>query len=239
MASTVIKNWDNKTWLSSKNYINQFNRFLLKHIKLNPNSRILDIGCGRGKIIGNLSSKLKLKNKPIGIDLINHRDKDKRINFNKIDANFFFDSNKNKFDLILIKQTIHLIKLNQLKTLLTKMKNSLNPGGKIFILTLDPYKNNIPCFYSMKIRLLKSLKRDKRILSLISSLYPNRTLKKFSYEVKIAKKKYINMISKRFISTLINFNDKQIIDGINEIDSKYKKNLLFKDKLVCIIFGNN
>ena len=47
------------------------------------------------------------------------------------------------------------------------------------------------------------------------------------------------MISKRFISTLINFNDKQIIDGINEIDTKYKKNLLFKDKLVCIIFGNN
>ena len=25
MASTVIKNWDNKTWLSSKNYILNFN----------------------------------------------------------------------------------------------------------------------------------------------------------------------------------------------------------------------
>ena len=62
MASTVIKNWDNKTWLSSKDYINQFNKFLLKNIKLNSNSIILDIGCGRGKILGSLNSKLKLKN---------------------------------------------------------------------------------------------------------------------------------------------------------------------------------
>ena len=86
MASTVIKNWDNKTWLSSRNYINKFNKFLLKNIKLNSRSVILDIGCGRGKILGNLSSKLKLKNKPFGIDITEHKDKDKRINFKKIDA---------------------------------------------------------------------------------------------------------------------------------------------------------
>jgi 2-polyprenyl-3-methyl-5-hydroxy-6-metoxy-1,4-benzoquinol methylase len=44
-----------------KDYINQFNKFLLKNIKLNSNSIILDIGCGRGKILGSLNSKLKLK----------------------------------------------------------------------------------------------------------------------------------------------------------------------------------
>ena len=94
MASTVIKNWDNKTWLSSKDYINKFNKFLLNNIKLDSNSMILDIGCGRGKIIGSLSSKLKLRNKPIGIDLINHKDKDKKINFIKTDATSFFTTNK-------------------------------------------------------------------------------------------------------------------------------------------------
>ena len=35
------------------------------------------------KIIGSLSSKLKLKEKPLGIDIVNHKDKDKRINFKK------------------------------------------------------------------------------------------------------------------------------------------------------------
>ena len=64
-----LKNWDNKTWLSSSAYINSFNTFLLKKKKLNKNSQILDIGCGRGKIFGVLSRKVKLLNKPIGIDL--------------------------------------------------------------------------------------------------------------------------------------------------------------------------
>ena len=81
-----LKNWDNKTWLSSRNYITSFNKFLLRQIKLNRDSQILDIGCGRGKILGFLFSKLRLKNKPIGIDIEIHRDRDKRINFKKIDA---------------------------------------------------------------------------------------------------------------------------------------------------------
>ena len=91
--STVIKNWDNKTWLSSKKYIESFNKFLIKNVKLNSESKILDIGCGRGKILGTLSSKLRLQNKPLGIDLINHKDKDKRIKFKKINASVFLTNN--------------------------------------------------------------------------------------------------------------------------------------------------
>ena len=49
-----IKNWDNKTWISSNKYIKSFINFLLKQKKLNINSKILDIGCGRGKLIGSL-----------------------------------------------------------------------------------------------------------------------------------------------------------------------------------------
>ena len=121
MASTVIKNWDNKTWLSSKDYIKKFNSFLVKNIKLDSNSEILDIGCGRGKILGSLSSKLKLKNKPLGIDLINHKDKDKRIKFKKINALNFFLNNKKKFDLIIIKQQANKRKLSS-----QKLQNLLN-----------------------------------------------------------------------------------------------------------------
>ena len=76
-----LKNWDNKTWLSSTSYIKSFNKFLIKETKLNKNSKILDIGCGRGKILGNLTSKLRLIKKPIGIDIERHKDRDKRIIF--------------------------------------------------------------------------------------------------------------------------------------------------------------
>ena len=93
-----------------------FNNFLVKQKKLTKYSKILDIGCGRGKIMGLLSSKLKLINKPIGIDIENHKDFDKRIYFKKTNAVKYLTNNKKKFDLILIKQTIHSNLVSKLKT---------------------------------------------------------------------------------------------------------------------------
>ena len=234
-----LKNWDNKTWLSSKKYIFSFNKFLTKSINLNSNSKILDIGCGRGKIIGSLCSKLKLNVRPIGIDLVNHKDRDKRINFKKIDALSFISKNKTKFDFVLIKQTIHLLKLKEIKFLLTQLKKNLNPRGKIFILNLNPHRNEIPSFKLMKIKLSESMVRDKKILNYIMKLFPKSMLKNFSFKVRISKKKYIDMISNRYISTILNFNEKQINNGIDEINFKYKKNINFDDKLVCIIIKND
>ena len=235
MASTVIKNWDNKTWLSSNDYIKSFNKFLFKNIKLNPNSEILDIGCGRGKILGTIKSNLKLKAKPIGIDIINHKDKDKRINFKKSDATSFFLTSKKKFDLILIKQTIHLLTFKKIKRLLFLCKKNLKHNGKIFILTLDGKKNELPTFRKMKIRLNKSLKRDNKVLKLITRLYPQRKRKNFIYKVKINKKKYLTMIENKYISILLPLSKREILEGIEEINHKYKNYIQFRDKLDCFV----
>ena len=235
MELTVIKNWDNKNWLSSKNYIKSFNIFLNKCVKLNSNSKILDIGCGRGKILGDLSSKLRLKDKPLGIDIVNHKDKDKRINFKKINASSFFLKNTKKFDLIIIKQTIHLMNLNEIKKLLILSKKSLSKQGKILIFTLDTDKNELPTFNLMKKKLSKSLKRDKIILKIISKLYPHKIKKKFIYKVEISKKKYSEMIKKRYISILLTFTNMELSQGIRQIYSKYGNTIRFKDKLNCII----
>ena len=120
-----LKNWDNKTWLSSASYLNAFNSFLLKKKKLNKNSKILDIGCGRGKIIGSLSRKFKLSNKPIGIDPIVHKDVDKSIDFMDQDIFKFFKVNNDKFDLIMIKQTLHFFNKSKRKKLIKTCKNNL------------------------------------------------------------------------------------------------------------------
>jgi ubiquinone/menaquinone biosynthesis C-methylase UbiE len=238
LVSTVIKNWDNKTWLSSKDYINSFNKFLIRQINLNSKSRILDIGCGRGKILGNLSSKLKLKSKPLGIDIIDHRDRDKRISFKKKSASIFFLKNKEKFDLILIKQTIHLMNIKEIKKLLNSLKRNLNQNGKIFIFTLDANKNELPTFDLMKKKLIKSLKRDKKIIKIISDLDLIKRKKFFIYKVEISKKNYLDMIKKKYISTLLTMSEKELSEGIEQINSKYAKNLKFKDKLTCIILQN-
>ena len=232
-----LKNWDNRTWISSKKYIYSFNNFILKQKKLNKYSKILDIGCGRGKIIGDLLKKLKLINKPIGLDIENHHDKSKKIIFKKIDGLSFILKTKKTFDLILIKQTIHLLNKNQIKKLLFICKNRLNPNGKILILSLDPEKNEIPSFSLMNSKLKTSFKRDKKILELITKIYPKIIIKYFIFDVKILKNKYIQMIKNRYISILLNLTNKQIADGIIEINTTFKKELKFKDRLICLIIS--
>jgi ubiquinone/menaquinone biosynthesis C-methylase UbiE len=229
-----IKNWDNKTWISSKKYIQSFNIFLLKQKKLTKHSKILDIGCGRGKIMGSLSSKLKLINKPVGLDIESHKDFDKRIIFKKTNAIKYLKENKKKFDLILIKQTIHLFNLKDIKKILTYSYSSLNVGGIILILTLNTKNNEIPTFSLMKQKLTQSFKRDNLIWKKLIQLNIRKSITKFNFKVNIKKNIYLKMIKQRYISTLLKFSSLQISNGINEINLKYKKNILFNDKLKCI-----
>ena len=233
-----IKNWDNKTWISSTKYIKSFNKFLLKQKKLNKESKILDIGCGRGKIIGFLSTKLRLKNKPIGLDIENHKDKDKRIIFKKISAIKYLENNKKKFDLILIKQTIHFFNLRDMKKILVYSRSSLEAGGIILILSLDTKNNEIPTFSLMKQKLNQSFKRDVIIWKNILQLNIKKNITKFNFKVNVKKEVYLKMIKQRYISTLLKFSSVQILKGVNEINLKYKKSIIFNDKLNCIILKN-
>ena len=43
------------------------------------------------------------------------------------------------------------------------------------------------------------------------------------------------MIKNRYISTLLKLSTKEILEGVDEINLKYKNLLKFKDKLQCII----
>jgi hypothetical protein len=43
------------------------------------------------------------------------------------------------------------------------------------------------------------------------------------------------MIKKRYISILLTMSKKELSKGIKQINSKYAKNLIFRDKLICII----
>ena len=229
-----LKNWDNKTWLSSASYLNAFNSFLLKKKKLHKNSKILDIGCGRGKVIGSLSRKFKLSNKPIGIDPIVHKDVDKSIDFRNQDTFKFFKVNNQKFDLILIKQTLHFFNKSKRQELLKTCKNNLKKNGVLLILSLNTSKNEIPCFQLMKQRLNRGLERDSIMLNSVNKILKNTKIDKFKYEVSTTKDKYIKILKQRYISCLVNLTNDQIKKGINEIKSNYSNRILFNDILICI-----
>ena len=230
-----LKNWDNKTWLSSKAYITQFNKFLKTKINFNKNIKILDIGCGRANIISNLQKKYKFKNKPIGIDIIFNKDIKKNIIFKRADAVKYLDK-KEKYDLILIKQTIHFFSKTNLNRLLNLAKKRLNTRGKILIFSLKTKNNKIPCFKKMRKNLEKSLKRDEVLFKIIKKNLKRISYTNFNFKVNISKQKYVRMIRERYISCLLNMSNKEIKFGISEIKSKYKNQIKFTDTLKCISY---
>ena len=232
----LLKNWDNKTWLSSNSYINLFNNFLLKKKKLNKKSQILDIGCGRGKIFGVLSKKLKLVIKPIGIDPVIHKDVDKSIDFRNEDVFKFFKCSQNKFDLIMIKQTLHFFNKNKRIKLIKICKKKLKKNGVLIILSLITQNNEIPCFRLMKQKLNKGLERDTIMIKSTSKLLKDCQIDKFRFKVSITKSKYIQMLKKRYISCLVNLNKDQLRKGLKEIRNTYKNKVIFTDVLISIKF---
>ena len=233
-----LKNWDNKTWLSSSLYINSFNLFLLKKKKLNKNSQILDIGCGRGKIFGLLSRKLKLINKPIGIDPVAHKDVDRSIDFKNEDVFEFFKTNQIKFDLIMIKQTLHFFNENKRSKLIKICKNTLKKNGVLIIFSLNTISNEIPCFKLMKQKLNRGLERDYRMIKSTCKILKDNKIYKFAFKVSITKNKYIQMLKQRYISCLVNLNKDQISKGIKEIKDIYPNKMLFDDVLICVKYKN-
>ena len=231
-----LKNWDNNTWLSSKKYINAFNNFLNSKIKFNKNTQILDIGCGRANIISALQKKYKFNNKPIGVDVIKNRNIKKNVIFVKNNAlNYLKKTNRN-FDVILIKQTIHFFKKNQINLLLNYSKLKLNSKGKILIFSLKAKDNQIPCFKKMKDKLISSLKKDNFLFKIVKKNLKNSKETNFIFKVSIAKNKYLKMIKDRYISCLLDISAKDLKLGIGELNLKLKNQISFIDTLKCITF---
>lgn len=231
-----LKNWDNKTWLSSKKYITTFNNFLKSKVKLNKNSKILDVGCGRANIISYLHKQYKFNNKPIGLDVVRNKNIKSNVMFKKIDAIKYLNKTNNLFDLILIKQTIHFFTKKQIKILLKLAKNHLNKNGKIMIFSLQTINNEIPSFDIMKLKLNSSLKRDEILINEIKKNLRIYKLTHFRYKVSVSKARYIKMIKSRYISCLLKLSNKQLQRGVSEIKSNYKNQIKFTDTLNCISY---
>ena len=231
-----LRNWDNKTWLSSKKYITSFNSFLKSKIKFNNNTQILDVGCGRANIISALQKKYKFNDKPIGIDVVKNKDVKMNVVFKKIDAIKYLKKNNNSFNLILIKQTIHFFSKKKINILLNLCKKRLKKNGVILIFSLKTKNNQIPSFKLMKKKLSKSLGEDKIIFTLIKMNLKKLKLYKFKYKVLIRKSNYIKMIKNRFMSCLIYLPKKEILKGVKEIQNNFKDLIKFDDVLECVFY---
>jgi len=233
-----LKNWDSNTWLSTSQYINKFINFLSKVAPLSKNTAILDIGCGRGTIISKLADRFAFIQKPIGIDIVKHQFRSKKIKLIKANALKYLRSSKQKFDLILIKQSIHFFNLKEVRKLILYAKKTLNKNGRIVIFSLNTKVNEWPKFKSFRDKLKKSLKKDEKIIKLLKSIFKKFKTNQFIYKVHLDKKYYLKMLKNRFTSCLLNFSNKELSEGIEEIDHNFKNKINFKDRLICLTYKN-
>ena len=79
--------------------------------------------------------------------------------------------------------------------------------------------------YDFRSHIISRKKRGKLFL---------KGLAKFIYKVEIIRNKYLKMLKNRYISTLLSISDTELQKGLNEIEHKYKNNIKFRDKLICL-----
>ena len=101
---------------------------------------------------------------------------------------------------------------------------------------MHPRKNYWPTFKVFKSKLIKSLKKDQIILRLIKSNFKKYRINYFKFKVNMNRNIYLQMIKNRFNSCLLNLSLKELRIGSEEIKQRYKKNLIFLDKLICISY---
>ena len=162
--------------------------------------------------------------------------KDLELSLEDVNSVLKYLDKQEKYDLILIKQTIHFFSKKNLNRLLNLAKKRLNTKGKILIFSLKTKNNKIPCFKKMRKNLEKSLKRDEVLFKIIKKNLKKISYTNFNFKVNISKQKYVRMIKERYISCLLNMNNKEIKFGISEIKSKYKNQIKFTDTLKCISY---
>lgn len=122
---------------------------IIKKYKLTNKSKVLDIGCGKGYLVKELSLALKSKN-IYGVDISNYAiNKSPKIikkNLKVFDARNKFNSNK-KFDLVI---SINLIHNFELKDVFKFLKNVVSISKNSYIST-ESYRNeeelyNLQCW---------------------------------------------------------------------------------------------
>ncbi|RZO90047.1 MAG: methyltransferase domain-containing protein [alpha proteobacterium HIMB59] len=230
-------NWDKNSWLSSDIYFNDLNDLLITKLKIDDKCKILDIGCGRGYLLNNLSTKINFKKKLYGVEPVKHKkNTNKKISIFNKSIQEFLKENTNNYNIIIMKQVLHLIPSDEREALLHELKKIIPVDGKLVIMQMNE-KFQLPCFPAMKKLLTKTLSHHQIIENELKNLFNIIQKEEYSFKVNLPRSTYIGMIEDKFISVLDYLSKEEIKEGCEYIQSRYPSNISFIDKLKINIFG--
>ena len=73
-------------------------------------------------------------------------------------------------------------------------------------------------------------------MNLIKFNFKKYKINYFNFKVNISKNSYLEMVKNRFNSCLLSLSTRELEVGVKEIKKKYKKKLMFFDKLICVSY---
>ena len=230
-------NWDRSSWLSSKEYFAKLSNQLIKSLDLHEEIKILDVGCGRGYLLRSLANKANLINIPFGVEPVKHEGSiPHHIKIINSSINSFLDNNNIKFDVVILKQVLHLLNRNEREYFYYKVKKHLNDNAKIVFIHMND-QTEIPQFPIMKNRLKKSLNSHQYLSEELIKNFKLLKIDNFNYDVNISSKEYLEMIRNKYISVILDLNEEEIEKGIEFIKKHYPNQLSFKDTLTIQVFN--
>ena len=229
-------NWDRSSWLSSKEYFEELSSQLIAFLDITEEKKILDIGCGRGYLLQYLALNANLINPPFGVEPVKHVDPiPQKIHIINSSINSFLNKNNSKFDLVILKQVLHLLNFNERKKLYHEIKNHINEDAKLVFIHMNE-QTEIPLFPFMENKLKQSLKSHQTLSNELTQNFNLLKVANFNYSVKITLEEYLEMIRNKYMTVLLDLRDSEIEEGVNFIKKNYSDQLTFKDTLTIEVF---
>ena len=230
-------NWDRSYWLSSKEYFAKLSNQLIKSLDLHEEIKILDVGCGRGYLLRSLANKANLINIPFGVEPVKHEGPiPHHIKIINSSINSFLDNNNIKFDVVILKQVLHLLNQNEREYFYYKVKKHLYDNAKIVFIHMND-QTEIPQFPIMKKELKESINSHQYLSEELIKNFRLYKIENFDYNVNISSNEYLEMIRNKYISVILDLNEEEIEKGIEFIKKHYPNQLSFKDTLTIQVFN--
>ncbi|MDP0589359.1 MAG: class I SAM-dependent methyltransferase [Candidatus Endonucleobacter bathymodioli] len=234
----TCSNWDRESWISSVEYIAHSVKVLSECLEITPNSKILDIGCGRAGITTALAEANNVETPVEGIDIsdtISEAPNCNKVNLFQIDAlSYLKGQPDNLYHGIILKQMLHCVSTDIRKQLLQEIHRCLKKSARALVFLMPP-KITIPMFTQGKDTFLQEQLHFQDIINLGQDCLFETDISEFCFNVEISKQQYFDLLRQRFMSNLRNLSDSEIENGILELDLNYPTEVLKFTDLLHII----
>lgn len=228
-------------WAYDDRFIGWMSNQILDRLRLGPDDRVVDLGCGTGLFSAALArhagrvacvdpsaGMLRNLKLPPGADFVPVRASAEEIASGSVKLPF------DTVDAILVKEAIHHIP--ERERVIGQLAESLASGGGCLLVVMLPTTIQYPLFRRALDAFREQQPDPAGIKAAMEAAGLAATLDYDSYRLAVRKDRYLGMVRGRYMSLLSMFSDEELEAGIGEIDRGHPGEVLeFEDRFAFVL----